>query len=118
MSLLACIGLSGVREAVKIVINKLHQNISALVWPVMRHDRISSFLILPEKWCRTVQESANVAVRDQSDEDMLRFQQETFMKVALNDLKKRKKIKLVSNMAETTKNPISSTIFWAFNVLM
>ena len=39
------------------------------------------------------------------------------MKVALNDLKKRKKIKLVSNMAETTKIYFVQ-IFWAFNVLM
>ena len=38
--------------------------------------------------------------------------------VALKDLKKRKKIKLVSNIADITKTPISSTIFWAFNVLM
>ena len=40
------------------------------------------------------------------------------MKVALNDLKNRKKIRLVSHMADSTTTPISSTIFLAFSVLI
>ena len=40
------------------------------------------------------------------------------MNVALKDLKKRKKIKLVSNIADNTNTPISSRIFCAFNVLI
>ncbi len=40
------------------------------------------------------------------------------IKVARKDRKKRKKIMDVSNMAEMTKTPISSTIFWALSVLI
>jgi hypothetical protein len=40
------------------------------------------------------------------------------IKVALNDLKNRKKIKEVMSVAPKIKSPISSTMFWALSVLM